>query len=94
MIRAGIANEYLPGPHCVATPKIRRTCIDRVAMVEAATDGIAFDKLDTHYGLSSLPLKSEDYTRFKCLCTERWIKFSRLNGRTMDEVAWTTLPFW
>ena len=74
MIRAGIANEYLPRSHCVATPKIRRTGIDRMAMVEAATDGIAFDKLYTHYGLSSLSLKFEDYTKFESLSTERWIK--------------------
>lgn len=70
MIRAGIANEYLPGSHCVATPIIRRTSIDRMAMVEAATDCIAFDKLDTHYGLSSLSLKLEDYPKFESLSTK------------------------
>ena len=74
MIRAGIANEYLPGSHGVAASTIRRTGIDCMAMVEAATDGIAFDKLDTHYGLSSLSLKFEDYPKFESLETERWLE--------------------
>ena len=74
MIRAGIADEYFPGPHRVAAPMIRRTGIDRMAMVEAATDSIAFDKLDTHYGLSSLLLEFGDYHKFESLSTERWIK--------------------
>ena len=60
MVRAGIANEYLPHSHCVTTLTIRRTGIDRMTMVEAVTDGIAFDKLDAHYGFSSLSLEFED----------------------------------
>lgn len=60
MVLAGIANKYLPDSYCVATPRIRRTGVNGMAMVEAATNGIAFDKLDTHYGLISLSLKFED----------------------------------
>ncbi len=74
MTRASIPNEYLPDPHCVVLPTIRRTGINCMAMVEAATDRIAFDKLDTHCGFSSLSLKFEDYPKFESLSTERWIK--------------------
>lgn len=74
MNRAGKANEYLPGSYCVATPTIRRASINRMAMVEAATDGIAFDELDTHGGLSSLSLKFEDYPKLESIKTERWLK--------------------
>ena len=74
MIRAGIANEYVPDSHCVAASTIRRTGVDCMAMIEAATDGIAFDKLDTHYGLSSLSVKFGDCPKFETLKTERWLK--------------------
>ena len=60
MVLAGIANEYLLDSYCVATPRIRRAGVNRMAMVEAATNGIAFDKLDTHSGLIGLSLEFED----------------------------------
>lgn len=74
MVLAGIANEYLPDSYCVATPSIRRAGINSMAMIEAATHGIAFDKLDTHYGLSSLLLKFENPPKSESLSSERWIK--------------------
>ena len=69
MVLAGIANEYLRDSYCVATPMIRRTGVNRMTMVEAATHSIAFDKLDTHYCLSSLSLKTEDFPKSKFLST-------------------------
>lgn len=65
MVLAGIAHEYLPDSYCVATPRIRRTGVNRMAMVEAATHGIAFDKLDTHHGLISLSLRFDDSPKSK-----------------------------
>ena len=57
---ARIANEYLPRSYYVATPRIGRAGVNPMAMVETTTNGIAFDKLDTHFGLTSLSLKFED----------------------------------
>lgn len=62
---------------------IRRTSIDRMAMVEAATDGIAFDKLNTHYGLSSLSLKFGIILRMGLFRLRDGSKLGRLNGRIM-----------
>ena len=69
MALAGIANEYLPDSYCVATLRIRRTGVNFMAMVEAATHGIAFDKLDTHYCLRSLSLTTENAPKSKFLST-------------------------
>ena len=50
MCRTGVANKELPDHHFVAPATVGGAGIDFVLVVEAATDGVIFDNLDTHGG--------------------------------------------
>ena len=50
MYRTGVANKELPDHHFVAPATVGGAGIDFVFVVEAATDGVILDDLDTHSG--------------------------------------------